>query len=99
GSKVFRVLYDTHEEHDYQCCRPLSNGQRRYDPDAHKCVRNDLAMECGSDDIPEDRIACKQHEAPSDVPGNPLCHLFKETKPLSHNDHEENYYKDEAEKG
>src|SRR5438270_8014793 len=88
-----------HEEHDYQCRRPLSNSQRSYDSGAHECMRNDLAVKRSSYDIPENRIACKHHETPPDVPGNPLCHLLKETEPLSHNDYEEHRSKDNAKKG
>ena len=88
-----------HEEHDDQCCRPLSNSQRGYDSDAHEGVRNDLAVECGPDDIPENGIACKQHEAPSDVPGHPLGYPFKEAEPLSYNDHEQHSCENNAKKG
>src|SRR5439155_621775 len=59
----------------------------------------DGRLPAGDLSIDWDRIACKQHETAPDVPGNPLCHLLKQTKPLSHNDYEEHRSKDHAKKG
>src|SRR6266849_320187 len=47
--------------------------------------------------MPEDGIACKQHQSPPEVPWHHISHPFKEVKPFPCDDHQEHRSKDQAE--
>src|SRR5207248_1673069 len=60
-------------------------------------MREDLTTQCRTKHLPEDGVACKQNQAPSEIPGHPIGDAFKEPKPLSHNDDKQHGTKKEPE--